>query len=141
MTQNEHVYAICFWPEVGDDVISGRNVKTIEGYLVVNFKVASASSFPDIKKNHFATAVAEADIDDSIMRNAFANIATDLSVFKTDIAGSENVTWPINVSVLNSVALYLNMVFLSLDEAALCSRAVLSSYPGRAGVRKRLRAN
>ena len=28
----------------------GRNVKTIEGYLVVNFEVASSSSFRDIKK-------------------------------------------------------------------------------------------
>ena len=33
MTQNEHVYAINCPPEVYDDVIFGRNVKTIEGYI------------------------------------------------------------------------------------------------------------
>ena len=35
-----------FRPEVAGDVISGRNVKNIEGYdVVVNFEVASSSSF------------------------------------------------------------------------------------------------
>ena len=47
MTQNEHVYehvyAICCRLEVSDDVISGRNVNTIDGYVVVNFEVASSS--------------------------------------------------------------------------------------------------
>ena len=66
MTQNEHVYAICCRQEVAGDVISGENVKTIEGYAVVNFEVTSFSSFQDIK-NHFVTAT-EADIDDSIKR-------------------------------------------------------------------------
>ena len=42
MTQNEHVYAICCQPEVGDDVISGKNVKTIECYAVLNIEVASS---------------------------------------------------------------------------------------------------
>ena len=38
---------------------------------MLNFEVASSSSFQDIKKNHFVTAeeAAAADIDDSIMRN------------------------------------------------------------------------
>ena len=50
MTQNEHVYAICCRPEVADDVISGENVKTIEGYDMLNFGVASFISFRHIKK-------------------------------------------------------------------------------------------
>ena len=44
-TQNEHVYAICCRPEIADDVISGENVKTVDGYAVLNFEVASLSSF------------------------------------------------------------------------------------------------
>ena len=76
MTQNLHVCAIFCRPEVVYDVISGgRRVKTIEGYLVVNFEVASSYSFRDIRNNHFVTAVAEAavvvaaaDVDDSIKR-------------------------------------------------------------------------
>ena len=50
MTQNGHVYAICCRPEIDGDVISGENVKTIEGYAVLNFEVASFSSFRDINK-------------------------------------------------------------------------------------------
>ena len=42
MTKNQHIYAITSGPEVAGDVISGRNVKTIEGYVVVNLEVASA---------------------------------------------------------------------------------------------------
>ena len=37
MTQNWHIYAICCWPEVAGDVTSGRNLKTIEGYMVAQF--------------------------------------------------------------------------------------------------------
>ena len=40
-----HVYAICCRPEVASDVISGENAKTIEGYAVLNFEIASLSSF------------------------------------------------------------------------------------------------
>ena len=71
MTQNEHVYAICCRPEVAGAVTSGENVKTIEGYTMLHFEVASFSSFRDIPPNHFVTATAaaaEADIDDSITR-------------------------------------------------------------------------
>ena len=69
MTQNEHVHVICCRPEVAGDVISGESVKTVEGYAVWNFEVASFSSFRDIKKtDHFVTAAAQADIDDSIKR-------------------------------------------------------------------------
>ena len=45
MTQNEHVYAICCRVEVAGDVISGANVKTIDGYEELNFEVVSSSSF------------------------------------------------------------------------------------------------
>ena len=70
MTQNLQVCTICFGPEVVYDVISGRNVKTIECNLLLNFEVTSSNSFRDITKNHFVTtaAAAEADIDDSIKR-------------------------------------------------------------------------
>ena len=60
MTQNLHFCTIYFRPEVVYDVISGRNVKTTEGNLAVNFEAASSNSFRDIKKNHFVTAAAEA---------------------------------------------------------------------------------
>ena len=39
MTQNEHVYAICCLLEVDGEVISSETVKTIEDYLVLNFKL------------------------------------------------------------------------------------------------------
>ena len=45
MTQNEHVYAICCRPEVAGDVISSENVKTVEGYVMLNFETATISSF------------------------------------------------------------------------------------------------
>ena len=39
MTQNEHVYAIYYWLEAAvDDVISVQNIKTVQGYMVVNFE-------------------------------------------------------------------------------------------------------
>ena len=47
--KNFNFFMIYFRPEVVDNVITCRNVKTIEGYLVVNFEVASSYSFPDIK--------------------------------------------------------------------------------------------
>ena len=50
MTQNEHVYAICCRPEVAGDVIFGDNLQTIDGYAVLNFEVASFSSFRDVGK-------------------------------------------------------------------------------------------
>ena len=48
---HEHVCAICCRPEVAGDVISGRNVQTVDGYVVVNCKVSNYSSFRDIKKS------------------------------------------------------------------------------------------
>ena len=48
MTQIEHVYAICCQLEVAGDVISGDNVKTVEGYAVLNFEVVSYSIFRKI---------------------------------------------------------------------------------------------
>ena len=50
MTQNEHDCARCGRLEVDCDVISGRNVKTFVGYVVVNFEGVSSSSFQDIPK-------------------------------------------------------------------------------------------
>ena len=72
MTKNEHVCAIFRPPEVGGVIISGKNVKTIEGYAVVNFEVASSNSFRDINKNHF---VAAADIGDSIKQKRLGRFA------------------------------------------------------------------
>ena len=45
MTQNEHVYAICWLLEVAGDVISSADVKTVEGYAVLHFEADSVSSF------------------------------------------------------------------------------------------------
>ena len=50
MTHNEHICAIYCRPEVAGDVISGDNEKIIEGYVVLNFEVASFRSFRDIQK-------------------------------------------------------------------------------------------
>ena len=41
MTQDQHNYAIKCPPEVAGDVISGKNVKTNKGYVVVNYEVTS----------------------------------------------------------------------------------------------------
>ena len=54
MTQNEHVYEICCGPEVAGGVISGGNVKTIEGYAVLNFETASISSFRENQNKPYA---------------------------------------------------------------------------------------
>ena len=50
MTQDEHIYAICYRPEVAVNVISSGNVKTIESYAVLNFEVDIFSSFQDVQK-------------------------------------------------------------------------------------------
>ena len=72
MTQNEHkhIHANCCRPEVDDDYISGRNVKTVEGYVLVHFEVIGFNSFLYIHKNHFVMTaeVAAADFNDSINR-------------------------------------------------------------------------
>ena len=82
MTQSEHVCAICCRPEVGDDdVISGRNVKTLEGYLVVNFEVARSNSFEIFPQNHFVTAASMVDIDDSIKRKRFRVSLRNCKIF------------------------------------------------------------
>ena len=52
MTKGEHVHAICCRSEVAGNAISGRNVKTIERYVVVYFEVASCSSLRDIQQVH-----------------------------------------------------------------------------------------
>ena len=50
LTQNKHVYAICCRPKAAGDVVSGENVKIIERYAVLYFKVASFMTFRDTKK-------------------------------------------------------------------------------------------
>ena len=55
LAQIGHAYAIYCRPKVARDVISGRNVKTIEGYEVLNFENASSSSFKSFQKDHFVT--------------------------------------------------------------------------------------
>ena len=47
VTQSGKVCANCCRPEVDCDVIVYRNVKTIEGYVVVNVEVASSNCFCD----------------------------------------------------------------------------------------------
>ena len=56
-------------PEGRGAVVSGKNVKAIEGYAVLNLEVASFNSFRDIQENHFA-AEALTDNDDSIKRRS-----------------------------------------------------------------------
>ena len=53
MTDNEHVYAICFQPVVAGDVIFGENIKTIEGYALLNSEAAIFSSFRE-NQNRYA---------------------------------------------------------------------------------------
>ena len=48
MTQNSHICTFCCRPAVVYYVISGLNVKTMEGYLAIIFEVASSNSFRDI---------------------------------------------------------------------------------------------
>ena len=55
MTQVEHLYATWFQPEVADDVLSGGNVNTIEGYAVLHFEAASISSLRE-KISHLCNA-------------------------------------------------------------------------------------
>ena len=65
MTINLHVCTICLRPEAVYDVISGRNIKTIERYHAANFRVASSNTFRG------EAAAAEADMDDSIKLKLF----------------------------------------------------------------------
>ena len=68
MTQNWHGCAICCQLEVGGDVISGTNEKTIEDYVVVNFEAASSTS------SLWDGTVEAVHIDDNIMWNAYASV-------------------------------------------------------------------
>ena len=45
MTQNEHVYANFCRLKIAGDVIYDGNVKTVEGYVFLNFEAGSLSSF------------------------------------------------------------------------------------------------
>ena len=59
MTQNEHVYTICYRIEVAGDIISCANLKTTEGYALLNFEAASSSSFRENQNRAFAECVAD----------------------------------------------------------------------------------
>ena len=53
MTQNEHVYAICCQLEVDDDVTSGQNINTVQGYVVVKILKVLALILSEIfQKDH-----------------------------------------------------------------------------------------
>ena len=64
---------------------------------MLNFEVASCSSFRVIKKNHFVTTEAAADIDDSIKRKRIRvslkmcgklkELTCALNTYRSDIAG------------------------------------------------------
>ena len=49
-----NVYAICCWPEVASDVVSGGNVKTTKGYALLNFEAAWFSNFRENQIQSFA---------------------------------------------------------------------------------------
>ena len=51
MTQNGHIYAICYRQEVDDHGISSENVKTLVGYAVLNLEFGSSGSFRDSPKS------------------------------------------------------------------------------------------
>ena len=53
MTNNEHVCAICCRPETAIGVIYCQPVKTIKGYVLINFLTFSSSCFEDIKTKSF----------------------------------------------------------------------------------------
>ena len=57
MTKNEHAYAIFCRPEVAGDVIFRQNVKTLEGYAVLNFEGASFGSFRANQNQPFVKCV------------------------------------------------------------------------------------
>ena len=54
LTQNEHAHAIFCRLGVASDVISGENVKTIEGYAVLNFEAPSFSRLQENQNQPFA---------------------------------------------------------------------------------------
>ena len=53
MTPNENLYVICSQPKVAGDVIPYQNVNTIEGYVVLNFKVDCRCIFRDFPNRSF----------------------------------------------------------------------------------------
>ena len=64
---------------------------------MLNFEVTSFCSFLDIKKNHFVTAEAAADLDDSIKRKRIRvslkkHISSRLecSLYENNICGRQN---------------------------------------------------
>ena len=41
MIQNEHVYAICCWPEEADDVIYDEDEETFQQYVCTNVRLTA----------------------------------------------------------------------------------------------------
>ena len=88
MTLNEHVYATCCRPEVDGDVISGVKVKTIEGYAVLYFEVASSNSFRDIPKTFRRRRTSTIALSENALhvslnytRSSFCNNCANLPTF------------------------------------------------------------
>ena len=73
MTPNQHFYAICCRLDVAGDVISSETVKTIEGYVELDFEVASFISFRDInKRKKFRDGGTRQTSTIALSENAFA---------------------------------------------------------------------
>ena len=60
MTQNERVYAFFCRPEVAGDVVSSENVKTIVGYVALNFRAANLAVSWKIKISDLRNALTTA---------------------------------------------------------------------------------
>ena len=57
MIKNEHVYAIFCRLEVAGDLTSCVNVKTVEGYVMLNFEAASITSYRANQNQPFVLCV------------------------------------------------------------------------------------
>ena len=55
MTQNEHVYVICFRLEGDVDVISSANINAIQSYVGQILKVLALVLSENFQKDHFVT--------------------------------------------------------------------------------------
>ena len=56
MTKNEQVYVMCCQQEVDDDVTSGRNVETVEGYVGEILKLLASIVFEKIEVSHLCNS-------------------------------------------------------------------------------------
>ena len=95
-----HVYAICCWQELDDDVIFGWDARTIEGYIVENFEVASSSSLRDFLKQLFC--------DDKVWDGSGGvnAICSQPEIADDDISGEDAETFQENVHINLCVATF-----------------------------------